>query len=87
MIGGEEHQRVCRTCLMPIVITLWLANEVLSLLAKKNLYEMMAGLKINFNKSEVIMINDLDNLGQTYADIFNGQIGYFPITYLVSCQS
>jgi hypothetical protein len=22
MIGGEEHQRVCRTCLMPIVITL-----------------------------------------------------------------
>lgn len=25
------------------------------------MYEMMAGLKINFNKSEVIMINDNDN--------------------------
>jgi hypothetical protein len=35
MIGGEEHQRMCWTCLMPIAITLWLANEVLSLLAKK----------------------------------------------------
>jgi hypothetical protein len=25
------------------------------------LYEMMAGLKINFNKSEAVMINDVDN--------------------------
>jgi hypothetical protein len=46
------------------------------------LYEMMAGLKINFSKSEVVMINDVDNWGETYADIFNCQIGFFPIKYL-----
>lgn len=46
------------------------------------LYEMMAGLKINFNKSEVIMVNDSDNWGVVYADIFNCQSGMFPIKYL-----
>jgi len=46
------------------------------------MYEMMAGLKINFNKSEVIMINDDGNWGSVYADIFNCQIGMFPIKYL-----
>ena len=42
----------------------------------------MAGLKINFNKSEIIMINDEGNLGQAYAELFNCQIGLFPIKYL-----
>ena len=46
------------------------------------LYELMAGLMINFNKSEIVMINDEDNLAHIYADIFNCQIGYFPIKYL-----
>jgi len=46
------------------------------------MYEMMAGLKINFNKSDVIMINEEENLGQTYADLFNCQVGFFPIKYL-----
>lgn len=46
------------------------------------LYEMMAGLKINFNKSEVVMINDDNNWGQIYADIFDCQIGFFPLKYL-----
>jgi hypothetical protein len=46
------------------------------------LYEMMAGLKINFNKSEIVMLNDHDNLALSYAEIFNCQIGYFPIKYL-----
>lgn len=27
------------------------------------MYEMLAGLKINFSKSEVIVINDEENLG------------------------
>lgn len=43
---------------------------------------MMAGLKINFNKSEVLMINDEESWGQTYVEIFNCQIGSFPIKYL-----
>jgi hypothetical protein len=46
------------------------------------LYEMLAGLKINFNKSEIIMINDNDNNAIAYAQLFNCQIGYFPIKYL-----
>jgi hypothetical protein len=36
------------------------------------LFEMLAGLRINFNKSEVFMINDEANLGLQYAEIFNG---------------
>jgi hypothetical protein len=32
------------------------------------LYEMMAGLKINFDKSEVVALNDDDNLAQVYAE-------------------
>jgi hypothetical protein len=43
------------------------------------LFEMLAGLKINFNKSEILMINDEENCGQQYADC---QIGLFLIKYL-----
>lgn len=46
------------------------------------MYEMMAGLKINFNKREVVMINDDNNWAQVYADIFNCQVGFFPLKYL-----
>lgn len=46
------------------------------------LFELLAGLKINFNKSEIFMINDEDNWGTIYADIFNYQVGVFPIKYL-----
>ena len=46
------------------------------------LFEMFAGLKINFNKSKIFMINDEENWGQTYANIFNCQVGLFPIKYL-----
>lgn len=35
------------------------------------MYEHMAGLKINFHKSEVITINDEENLASAYAEIFN----------------
>lgn len=34
------------------------------------LYEMMASLKINFNKSGVVMLNDGSGLAQLYAEIF-----------------
>lgn len=46
------------------------------------MYEMMAGLKINFNKSEIVMINDNDNWGYVYANIFNCQVGFSPIKYM-----
>jgi hypothetical protein len=46
------------------------------------MYEMMAGLKINFLKSEVITINDKENWANTYAAIFNYQVRSFTIKYL-----
>lgn len=48
------------------------------------LYEIMSGLKINFLKSEVVMINGDDIIAQHFADVFNCQIGHFPIKYLGS---
>jgi len=46
------------------------------------MYEMMAGLKINFYKSEVMTVNDEENWASNYAEIFNCQVGAFPIKYL-----
>ena len=46
------------------------------------LYEMISGLKINFDKSEVLLINGDDEKTLQYADLFNYQIGSFPIKYL-----
>ena len=45
------------------------------------MHEMMADLKINFNKSEIPMINDRENQGPFYADIFNCQV-CFLLKYL-----
>jgi hypothetical protein len=41
------------------------------------MYELMAGLKINFSKSEVLTINDEDGWARRYTDIFNCQVGFF----------
>jgi hypothetical protein len=46
------------------------------------LYEQMVVLKINFSKSEIYMINGDDSLGLQYAELFNCQLGGFPIRYL-----
>jgi len=46
------------------------------------LYEMMSGLKINFSKSEVLLINGDDEKQIQYAELFSCQIGRFPIRYL-----
>jgi len=42
------------------------------------MHETMADLKINFNKSEIPMINDRENQGPFYADIFNCQVCFLP---------
>ena len=42
------------------------------------LFEKLAGLTINFNKSEIYMINDEGDWGQAYAELFNCQIGFSP---------
>ena len=46
------------------------------------IYELMSGLKINFTKSEVFMINRDDDLHIQYADLFSCQTGSFPVKYL-----
>jgi hypothetical protein len=46
------------------------------------LYEMMSGLKINFCKCEVLVINGDDEKVLQYAEVFNCQIGSFLIKYL-----
>lgn len=40
------------------------------------------GLKIKFHKSEIITVNDEQNWAGAYADMFNCQVGSFPIKYL-----
>ena len=42
----------------------------------------MSGLKINFSKSEVILINGDEGKSLQYAELFNCQVGSFPIRYL-----
>jgi hypothetical protein len=45
-------------------------------------FEQMSGLKINFEKSEILLICGDENLAVAYTDIFNCQIGLFPMKYL-----
>ena len=42
----------------------------------------MSGLKINFDKSEVILIHGDESRHLLFAKIFNCQTGTFPIKYL-----
>jgi len=46
------------------------------------IYEIMSGLKINFSKSEVIMLNGDTAVGLRYAELFDCQIVSFSIKYL-----
>jgi hypothetical protein len=46
------------------------------------LFEQMSGLKINFDKSEIILIGGDNNLAVQYADLFNCQVGLFTMKYL-----
>jgi hypothetical protein len=45
-------------------------------------FESMSGLKINFEKSEVLLIQDDEEKLLFFADLFNCQIGSWPIKYL-----
>jgi hypothetical protein len=42
------------------------------------IYEQMSGLKINFEKSEVLLIGGDNNLALEYPDIFNWKRGMPP---------
>jgi hypothetical protein len=49
------------------------------------LFEAMSGLKINFEKSEVLLIQPDDEKLLFYAYLFNYQTGTWPIKYLDPC--
>jgi mannosylglycoprotein endo-beta-mannosidase len=46
------------------------------------IYEKMSGLKINFNKSEIIMISSDEQKAISYSDMLNCATGTWPIKYL-----
>jgi hypothetical protein len=46
------------------------------------LFEAMSGLKINFDKSEIMLIMPDDSKMQCYSELFNCQSGNWPIKYL-----
>ena len=46
------------------------------------IFEQMSGLKINFDKSEVIMISQDENKTLRYAELFNCSTGQWPLKYL-----
>jgi hypothetical protein len=46
------------------------------------IFASMSGLKINFEKSEVLLIQSDDAKLQSYTELFNCQPGFWPIKYL-----
>ncbi|RLM84648.1 hypothetical protein C2845_PM04G10450 [Panicum miliaceum] len=46
------------------------------------MYEQMSGLKINFEKSEVLMVSQDERKSLSYSDVFNCATGTWPIKYL-----
>uniref|UniRef100_A0A453BTU3 Reverse transcriptase domain-containing protein n=1 Tax=Aegilops tauschii subsp. strangulata TaxID=200361 RepID=A0A453BTU3_AEGTS len=46
------------------------------------MFELMSGLKVNFQKSEIMTIGGDTDIDSKYAEIFNCEIGHFPIKYL-----
>jgi hypothetical protein len=46
------------------------------------MFEKMSSLKINFDKSEVVIVGGDNALAIQYAELFNCQVGLFPMKYL-----
>jgi hypothetical protein len=46
------------------------------------MFEQLSRLKINFDKSEVLLIGGDNDISLEYADIFNCNISLFPLKYL-----
>src|SRR4051794_38881913 len=57
-------------------------DQALNLTLLLYMFELMLGLKINFLKSEVLCVGVDDFVLGTYSDMFNCQIGHFPMKYL-----
>jgi hypothetical protein len=46
------------------------------------LFELMSGLKINYQKSEIFLIGGDNDIANSYTDMFGCQIGTLPMKYL-----
>jgi hypothetical protein len=46
------------------------------------MFEQLSGLKINYDKSEILVIGGDQDMAVMYAQIFNCQIVSFPLKYL-----
>jgi hypothetical protein len=46
------------------------------------MFEQIAGLKINFEKSEILLVGGDNELAVSYANLFNCQISFFTLKYL-----
>jgi hypothetical protein len=46
------------------------------------IFEQLSGLKINFEKSEILSIGGNNEVDKSFVEIFNCQIGLFPVKYL-----
>jgi hypothetical protein len=58
------------------------ADQAVNLKLILYIFETMFGLKINFEKSEVMMVLDDEEKAQFFASLFNCQQGSWPIKYL-----
>jgi hypothetical protein len=45
-------------------------------------FEQLSGLKINFDKSELLLLGGDSDIAVSYAKNFNCQVGVFPLKYL-----
>jgi hypothetical protein len=57
-------------------------NQARNLKLFLSMFEQMSGLKINFNKCEVLTIGGDNNIAIEYSDIFTCQTALFPLKYL-----
>jgi hypothetical protein len=46
------------------------------------LFELMSGLKINYQKSEIFLVGGDNNTAEFYSSLFGCQVGTFPMKYL-----
>ena len=46
------------------------------------IFELMSGLKVNYQKSEIFIVGGDESTVKYYAELFNCDVGSFPIKYL-----
>lgn len=56
-------------------------DKALNLKLLLYMFEHMSGLNINFQKSEILYVAGDDEILKFHADLFNCEIGHFPIRY------